>query len=446
MRSRRTRRRSAVAVRGAATLGQRIRAVRQSRGMTQRDLASGACSISFVSMVEHDLVRPSLATMRILAERLGRPLSQFFDEGPVPGPHLRMQHAEALLRQHRFAEALDAFIAVSTPRNAADHARRELGAGQALAGLRRFEEAQAHLRTAVARAAVSGDPEMIAAAANALGFLAFRKRRFSEAQEIFQGAFQRLRSSGLQHTEVYGKLLANLGRVFVELGLPAQALEYFREASETLVAAGDPFHLGLLYFNVGVAWERQQSFDRARESLQKAAELFAIHENVRLLGMVKRSLGMLHLERGELAAARADLETSLRLAGQSGDDEGTAQTLVELARLRARDGDAAGAQRAAEDAATLAARIHDEAEVARAKAALADALGAAGKWDDAAVRYQEAVVAFQALGMTGEVVRVCRDLGFLWMRLEKPEQAAHWFAQAFALQGPPTAWPAGHTP
>ena len=444
MRSRRTRRRSAVAVKGAATLGQRIRTVRQSRGMTQRELASGACSISFVSMVEHDLVRPSLATMRILAERLGRPLSQFFDEGP--GPQLRMQYAEALLRQHRFVEALDAFIAVSTPRNAADHARCELGAGQALAGLRRFEEAHAHLSTAVARAAVSGDPEMIAAAANAMGFLAFRKRRFSEAQEIFEEALWRLRASGLQHTEAYGKLLANLGRVFVELGLPAQALEYFREASETLVAAADPFHLGLLYFNVGVAWERQQSFDRARESLQKAAELFAIHENVRLLGMVKRSLGMLHLERGALAAARADLETSLRLAGQSGDDEGTAQTLVELARLRARDGDAVGAQRAAEDAATLAARIHDEAEVARAKAALADALGAAGKWDDAAVRYEEAAVAFQALGMTGEVVRVCRDLGFLWMRLEKPEQAAHWFAQAFALQGPPTAWPAGRTP
>src|SRR5256712_3068093 len=227
---------------------------------------------------------------------------------------------------------------------------------------------------------------------------------------------------------------------------PAQALEYFREASETLVAAADPFHLGLLYFNVGVAWERQQSFDRARESLQKAAELFTVHENVRLLSMVKRSLGMLHLEQGALAAARADLEDSLRLAGQSGDDEGTAQTLVELARLRARDGDPAGAQRAAEDAATLAARIRDEAEGARAKAALADALGAAGRWDDAADRYQEAVVAFQALGMTGEVIRVCRDLGFLWMRLEKPEQAAHWFAQALALQGPPTAWPAGRTP
>src|SRR2546428_13086328 len=109
--------------------------------MTQHDLASGACSISFVSMVEHDLVRPSLATMRILAERLGRPLSQFFDEGPVPGPQLRMQYAEAPLRQHRFVEALDPFIAGSTPRNAAGHRAGKLAPVPALPGPPRCQEA-----------------------------------------------------------------------------------------------------------------------------------------------------------------------------------------------------------------------------------------------------------------------------------------------------------------
>src|SRR2546428_4421814 len=53
---------------------------------------------------------------------------------------------------------------------------------------------------------------------------------------------------------------------------PAQALEYFREASETLVAAADPFHLGLLYFNVGVAWERQRSEEHTSE-LQSRSDL-----------------------------------------------------------------------------------------------------------------------------------------------------------------------------
>src|SRR5206468_1309994 len=285
----------------------------------------------------------------------------------TPSAQVQLHHAEALLRQHRFAEALEAFTAASAPPYTADQARWALGAGQALAGLRRFEEAGARLEVAARRAAASGDAELMAAAANAMGFLAFRQRRFAQAHEIFHEALQRLAAAGLQQTEVYGKLLANLGRVCVELGLPAQALDYLR-----------------------------------------------------------------------LAAAQEDLDASLRLAGQCGDDEGVAQTLVELARLRARAGDAGGALRAAEDAASLATRIGDEAELARARAALADALAVAGRRDEAAVRYQEAVAGFQALGMTGDLIRVCRDLGFLLMQQEKGEEAARWFALAFSHQSPTT--------
>lgn len=435
MRPRRSRGRKSGAGEGSATLGQRIKAARRSRAMTQGDLAAGVCSISFVSMVEHDRVRPSLSTLRTLAERLGKPLSHFLEDESVPAPLVGVQRAEGLLRQHRFAEALEAFHAIRpSGRDPLLHTRCELGVGQALAGLRRFELAEPHLQHAADLAAASGDPELAAAVANAQGFFAFRARRFAAAQEVFEDALARLRSAGLQGTEVYGKLLANLGRVAIALGLPSQALEYFRQASETLAAAADPFHLGLLYFNVGVAWEQQRSFERAHDSLRKAAELFTVHENVRLLGMVKRSIGMLHLERGALAAARVELEASLHLAEQSGDDEGTAQTLVEIARLCCREGDAAAAQRAARDAETLAVRIHDDAEAARAQAALAEALAAAGQSAEAVSRYEEAVASFIRLQMAGEAVRVSRDLGFLLMREGAPDRAAHWFAQAFDLQ------------
>ncbi len=428
------RRRGSAAVEGTVTLGQRIKAARRTRGMTQRELASGECSISLISMVEHGRVRPSLSMLRMLAERLGLPLSHFLDGEGTPAPALLLQRAEALLRQHRFAEALEAFEGARTGGDSLHQARCELGMGQALAGLRRFEGAARHLARAAEVASSSHDPELIASVANAQGFFAFRARRFAAAQELFEDALIRLRAAGLQQTEVYGKLLANAGRAAIELGLPAQALEYFRQASDTLAAAADPYHLGLLYYNLGVAWEQQQSFERAHESLQKAAHLFMVHENARLLGMVKRSLGMLHLEHGAVDAARSALEESLRLAGQSGDDEGTAQTLVEIARLRVREGDAAAAERAASEAEALALRIHDDAEVARAKAALAEALAASGRAHDAVASYEDAVAAFSHLGMTGEAIRVSRDLGFLLLKEGTPDRAAHWFARAFDLQ------------
>lgn len=422
------------------TLGQRIREARRARGMTQRDLAAGTYSVSFISMIEHDRVRPSLATLRVLAERLGRPLSQLLDGGTVGTLDLQVREAEALLRQHRFTEALEVFSAAARVRGDLAHqVRCELGRGQALAGLRQFDLAQGHLTSAKEAAQPAGDPELLAAAANALGFLALRVRRLAQAQDIFQDALVHLRAAGLVESEAYGKLLANLGRVYLELGFPTQALECFRQASTALTAASDPIHLGLLYFNLGVTWERQQAYDRAREFLVKAADLFALHENTRLLGMVRRSLGILHLERGDLPAARTELDASLLLARQSGDDEGVAQTLVEVARLRVREGDLDAAQRAADDAASLAGRIRDTAEAARAKAAQAEILAAAGRPDEAADRYLEAASAFRHLGMTGELIRALRDLGFTLMRAGRPEEAARWFAEVFEVQRAPAA-------
>lgn len=422
----------------SVTLGQRIREARRARGMTQRELAASTHSISFISMIEHDRVRPSLTTLRLLAERVGRPLSQLLDGGPAGTRDLQVRQAEALLRQHRFTEALEAFSAAGRIRGDLAHqVRCELGRGQALAGLRQFDLAEAHLTTAKEAAQRARDPEMLAAAANALGFLALRARRLAQAQEIFQDALTQLKAVGSVESETSGKLLANLGRVYVELGFPAQALECFRQASTALAAASDPIHLGLLYFNLGITWERQQAYDRAREFLVKAADLFALHENTRLLGMVRRSLGILQLERGDLPAARTELDAALRLARQCGDDEGAAQTLVEVARLRAREGDLDAAQQAADEAASLADRISDAAEGARAQAAQAEIFAAAGRVDEAADRYLVAASAFRHLGMTGELIRALRDLGFTLLRAGRPDQAARWFAEAFERQRAP---------
>jgi tetratricopeptide (TPR) repeat protein len=408
--------------------------------MTQVELGGSQLSPSYISMIEHDRVRPSLAMLRVLADRLGRPLSAFLDAEPLPGDEAGalLTRGESLLRQHRFPEALDTFRSAAEATDRSGdlklRVRLMLGEGQALGGLRRFVEAAGPLAGAHAVARDIGDPELLASCANALGFLTFRRRRFAEAREIFQEGLDRLRAAGLDRSEPGAKLLANLGRAYVELGLPAQAMDCYRAAGEALSSAADPSHRALLLFNMGVAAERQGSFSQAQAYLRQAEELLRLLENQRLLGMVKRSLGILSLEQGGLDAAGADLEESLRLARGARDDEGTAQTLVELARLRARRGDVREARRDAAEAAAVARGIQDEAEVARAAAADAEALAAAGQHRAAARRYEEAIGAFERLGMLGDLVRAFRDLGFLFLRVRRHEAAARQFARAFDLQ------------
>src|SRR5690625_2157286 len=55
----------------AREIGQKVRACRLARNMTQQELAGGVFSKSYVSQVERGAVEPSLRALKFLAARLG---------------------------------------------------------------------------------------------------------------------------------------------------------------------------------------------------------------------------------------------------------------------------------------------------------------------------------------------------------------------------------------
>ena len=65
------------------TMGQRILAARLAAGLSQRELAGEEITRNMLSSLEHDAANPSVATLRYLAQRLGRPMGYFLGEdGP----------------------------------------------------------------------------------------------------------------------------------------------------------------------------------------------------------------------------------------------------------------------------------------------------------------------------------------------------------------------------
>lgn len=62
------------------TMGQRIRGARIAAGLSQRELAGSEITRNMLSSLEHDTANPSVATLRYLSERLGRPVSYFLGE------------------------------------------------------------------------------------------------------------------------------------------------------------------------------------------------------------------------------------------------------------------------------------------------------------------------------------------------------------------------------
>ena len=62
------------------TLGQRILQARLAAGLSQRELAGEEITRNMLSSLEHDAASPSIATLRYLARRLGRPVGYFLGE------------------------------------------------------------------------------------------------------------------------------------------------------------------------------------------------------------------------------------------------------------------------------------------------------------------------------------------------------------------------------
>jgi transcriptional regulator with XRE-family HTH domain len=56
------------------TLGQRIRKVRQARGMTLAQVAGGDFSRAFLNQVEMGKSQPSTRVLRVISTRLGTPI------------------------------------------------------------------------------------------------------------------------------------------------------------------------------------------------------------------------------------------------------------------------------------------------------------------------------------------------------------------------------------
>ena len=68
-------------------LGEKILAARQAAGLSQRQLCGDTITRNMLSQIEHGTAKPSMATLKILAERLGKPMSYFLEEEAAVSPN-----------------------------------------------------------------------------------------------------------------------------------------------------------------------------------------------------------------------------------------------------------------------------------------------------------------------------------------------------------------------
>lgn len=136
-------------------LSQRLRQARLDAGLSQKALCGDRITRNMLSQIENGSARPSMDTLRYLAEQLGKPLSYFLEEDAVTSPN------QALMEQIRAAEPSQALHLLGSYRTPDPTFDRERWLLEALACLALAEAALTqgkpdYARSLLDRAAVAG--------------------------------------------------------------------------------------------------------------------------------------------------------------------------------------------------------------------------------------------------------------------------------------------------
>ena len=218
------------------TLGQRLRALRIERGLSQADLAGDLVSPSYVSLIESDRRSPEQDVLDGLARRLGCS-ALYLESGVAPEElnelRLRLQFASIARTNGSLNEARDQFKELVHA--ASGEIRHEATWGLALTeeALGNFHETVAHL-DALLDAARTGEP-------GAPGLLTLFVARcriyrnagdFARSIEVGEAALREVSELGLQGTEDEIRLASTLvgsyfrrGDLFSAQHLASQVIE-----------------------------------------------------------------------------------------------------------------------------------------------------------------------------------------------------------------------------
>lgn len=389
------------------SVGDRLREARLSRGLTQSQLALGVATKGFISQVERNRATPSLVKLRVMAERLGLPLSHFTgDTAPQLLTYLRKSAALAVKAQEPERALALVEEGLASPATANERADLYRIKGTALDSLGRLADSLAAHQTA-ASTAPPDDPELNAAIYAEIGTVLHQQEQFNGAMEANLRALHWLDQSKHPDPSLRSRVLSNLGRACYAQGQLARADEYFRQALMAATDAESLLRLANAHMNLGVSARAVGDFERAVEHCNRALELHGRLGQVRTANRVLNNLGDVHYSAGRLEEARRLQQECFDKALEIGDDLEVGIAGSALATYLLREGAFKASQSLARRSQAAASRCGDHLHQAYAAAIEGRAADAQGRQSDADRKFREAFSMLSERQASGKLAEVC---------------------------------------
>jgi len=422
-----------------SSVGERVRALRLSRKLSQSQLAGPDLSDSYVSLIESGKRTPTQGVITILAERLGC-TPEFLADGAEPEHlthgRLRLHQARLALLDGDGAGAAARFTALAEHTATDDPAlswTARYGRAQAMERLGRVGEAIAALEELRERAEARPDRLPILPLITDLSRCYYRAGDLALAVELGEHALDRLRSFGLERgPEVLG-VAAILILAYGEHGEAAAAEELgARLADETVAEPGPAAYLnagdaaaGQGFLGDGVYLCERASWLGARTEPAAERAWFALGYGELLLRLDPPRPG---LAAGMLARAERAL---------TGDPLARAMCGLGRARAAILDGRPSEALRLANDVLGILPGIGDRTSVAAARThvVIGQARFRLEDREGARSSFHTAGRVLATMEPSREAARTWRELGDLLGELDDADGMADAYRRALESAG-----------
>ena len=422
-----------------ARLGERVRTLRVSAGLTQTQLAGERFSKEYISQIERGKTRPTESTIAWLADRLGVDaalLSSGISTEERAKVEASLARAEALSAANQFDDALEAYRDVRPSVEGTGARSLELraltGEAWALQEVGQVKEAIELLlrgRELVERGGFS-DLDL-ADVLYRLAVCRYKLSSVSTAIALFDEALSLAERSGLPCDLLRSDLLQRRSRCHRRLRDYVAAHDDVERALELAQELGDRAAIANAYFQASLVSQRQGHYVLSRSYAQRAKELYQHLNDERNVGRLLLMLGGLTLLLGDEENAVEQLKASYSRALDTDSPADAAQALEGIARVHLNRGEYDQAEGLARNALELLQGREDYLhEVCPSQLVLGRALLERGRLDEAEECFRAADAAAEQLASISHRTEAWVALGDLAARRGHDRDAARLYRNA----------------
>jgi tetratricopeptide (TPR) repeat protein len=329
--------------------GDRLRSLRQARGLTQAALAADDFTTGFISLVETGRTRVSLRAAEILSRRLGVAVSELMvPSASAPAVELELLQSERALLSGDATGALAAAERAQRRSKGLDKTRAGRARGRALLKLGRAQEALGVFDNAVREFRAGGKHDL---AARSLLDMAYAYRELDAPGEALRVAVQC--DTALQTAQVVDRtlelqVLLFLANAFVRMGDYTAANASAERALQVAKDVGEPTTLAELYAGLAITRQNQGDSEAAVTYTARSMHLYEQLGRERAVAEAWNTAGWVAVNRREFRRAKDALDTADALAARIGHGELAALIIATRAELALAQGKADDAVRLAE--------------------------------------------------------------------------------------------------